>query len=125
MQPKISNGEDVLYSPDCELKVVVDIGKEGDKLYIPKGTIVRFHAVVDDPNDLTKSLVMAKFEDRMIVTQEVNVRPLEDKKLKNAFDEFNKKMMIANPELRVYHPNIFVRTYFKIYYFFKRKFKRE
>lgn len=128
--PKVQTEGDILYTPDCELKVVKKIGKKTDKVQLEVGTILKFHAVIDDPNDLTKSLVMAYYKDenneqKMIITKEVNVKPVEEERVENTFDEFNKLMMQNNPELRIYHPNFFVRTYYKIYYFFKKRFGNE
>lgn len=129
MQDKQSRS-DVLYSPDCELVVVEKIGKKTDKVQIEKGTILRFYDVIDDPNDLTKSLIMAYYtnsegEQKMIMTKEVNVKPVEEERVKKAFDEFNKMMMKSNPELRKYHPNILLRYYYRVYYFLKKVFNHE
>ena len=120
---------DVLYEPDCELVVVEKIGKKTDKIQLEVGTRLFFVDVIDDPNDLSKSLVIANYyengEQKTIMTKEVNVKPVEEKRVENTFNEFNKLMMQNNPELRIYHPNFFVRTYYKVYYFFKKRFGNE
>ena len=52
---------DVLYEPDCELVVVEKIGKKTDKIQLEVGTRLFFVDVIDDPNDLSKSLVIANY----------------------------------------------------------------
>jgi hypothetical protein len=103
-----------MYRDEEELELLVDFGNEDSDKFIPKGTRATFVKVVDDPNDLTKSLVLAKLEDdRAIIVKETDIKPVEEKVVEVAFDEFNKMMMKANPELRKFHPNFFVRYYYR------------
>jgi hypothetical protein len=99
-----------MYEPDEKLVLVKPYGKEDSEKYLPVGTKVEFVKVDNE---------------RIVVMKEVNVKPVDDSKVKKEFKEFQKAMMIRNPRLRRYHPNFFVRTYFKIYYFFKDRFGNE
>lgn len=115
-----------MYEPDDNLVLVKPFGREDSEKYLPVGTKVKFVKVVHNDNDLAQSLIIVKVDDdRVVVMKEVNVKPVDDSKIKKEFKEFQKAMMIRNPRLRRYHPNFFVRTYFKIYYFFKDRFGNE
>lgn len=109
-----------MYDKDEKLITLENI-KYG-KTEIQEGTEVTFIKAVDSKDDITKSIVLIQYEDKIIPVLELKVRPKDVKKIDNAYDTFNKMMYKNNPRLRMYHPNFFVRTFFKIYYFiFKDK----
>lgn len=114
-----------IYKDNEELELLVDFGKEGSNMFLPKGTRVNHVKSVDNENDLTKALIVAKYtdptskEERALIVKETDVKPIEEETVEVAFDEFNKMMMKTNPELRKFHPNFFVRWYYRAYYFIK------
>ena len=110
-----------MYAENEILVTTEDIGKKENGTLIPKGTVVEFIKVLDS-DDLTKSLIAIKLEDRVLVTLETNVKIKNWWKRRKAFKAFNNQMMINNPRYRRYHPNVFMRTYFKLFYFIKDKF---
>ena len=120
-----------IYKDNEELELLVDFGKEGSNMFLPKGTRVNHVKSVDNENDLTKALIVAKYtdptskEERALIVKETDVKPIEEETVEVAFDEFNKMMMKTNPELRKFHPNLFVRWYYRAYYFFKELMNRE
>lgn len=109
-----------MYGEKEKLVLVEPYGKEDSDKHLPKGTEVEFVKVIPNDNDLALSLIAVKVdEERVVVMKEANVKPVDEKKIKNEFKEFQKNMMKNNPRLRIYHPNFFVRTWFKIYYYYK------
>ena len=111
-----------MYEENETLVTVEDIGEEGTEKFIPKGTKVVFLKAIDNMSDLSKSKVYIRYGKRGLVVPEIAVKPLDDKKLDSALAEFNKAFMELNPELKKYHPNFFIRSYYKIIYFFKDLF---
>jgi len=110
-----------MYLENEILIVVEPIGKEEDGNLIPVGTKVEFVKVVDT-NDITKSLVAFKHEDKVLVTLETNVKIKSWWRRRKAFKQFNNQMMVNNPRLRRYHPNILLKLYFRVHYFMVDKF---
>jgi len=94
------------------------IGSEKKGNLIPAGTEVNFIKVVDNQNDLAQTLLAFRYDGKILVTLESNVRPKNKKKIKKAHKEFNKNMMRHHPRTRRYHPNFFLKVYFRIHYFF-------
>ena len=115
-----------IYRDNEELELLVSYGKKDTEAYLEKGTIVNFVKSFDGGSiDSSKILAKVPNTKRAIIVKETDVKPVEEKVVEVAFQDFNKMMMETNPELRIYHPNFFVRTYFKIYYFFKKRFSNE
>lgn len=113
-----------MYEDNEKLITVEPIGKKDKGDYIPKGTEVEFVKVVDT-DDITKSLIAFKYDGKVKVTLETNVAPKNKRKLKKEFNTFQKTMMANNPRLRRHHPNVFLRIYYRVYYFFKDRFGGE
>ena len=111
-----------MYEENETLITVENIGEEGTDKFIPKGTKVTFLKAIDNPNDLSKAMVYIRHGKRGLVVPELAVKPLDEKKLDTALDEFNKVMMQRNPELKKYHPNLFIRYFYRLVYFFKGLF---
>lgn len=111
-----------MYEKGEILEVVTPFGPKDNKL--PKGTKVEFIKAVDNA-DLAKSLVAVQYEDRVLVTLETNVRIKSWWRRRKAFKQFNYQMMVNNPRLRRYHPNFFLRCYYKSYYYIVDKFRRD
>lgn len=99
--------------------VKIPIGNPLDENFIPIGTEVQFFKLVDNENDLTKTLVAFRYGSKMLVTLEANLKPKNKRKLKKAFSGFNSDMMRHHPELRRYHPNPFLKAYWRLYYYVK------
>jgi hypothetical protein len=110
-----------MYEDNEKLVTVEPIGSKKKGLYIPRGTDVEFVKVVDT-DDITKSLIAFRYNDRTHVTLETNVAPKNKRKLKKQFNIFQNTMMANNPRLRRYHPNLLLRVYYRVYYFFKDRF---
>lgn len=102
-----------------------DVGKPDSKNFIKKGTKVTFVKVVDNENDLTKSLVAFNYGGKTLVTLETNLRIKSWWRRRQAIREFDKKMMKSNPRLRIYHYNPALRIIFKIRYFITDLFTRK
>lgn len=104
-----------MYDKDEKLIVLEPI-KYG-KTEIEEGAEVTFVKAVDNKDDITKSVVLVKHGSKIVPVLELKVKPKNEKKLENAYVDFNKMMYKNNPRLRMFHPNFFVRTFFRIYYF--------
>jgi putative cell wall-binding protein len=111
-----------MYEENEILILQEDVGKKDN--IIPKGTEVEFIKVMDNPSDLSQSLVAFKHNDRLLVTKEVNVKPKDEAKVRNAFDELNRGLIERNPELIIYHPNPVIRYYHRFIKFIKSLLKR-
>lgn len=109
-----------MYSENEVLITVEDIGEKDTPKFIPKGTKVIFLKAIDNPADLSKSMVYIRHEKRGLVVPELSVAPLDKKKSINALADFNNAFMKQNPELRIYHPNFFIRMYFRLFYWVKK-----
>ena len=111
-----------MYSENEVLITVEDIGEENTDKFIPKGTEVIFLKVIDNPSDLSKSMVYIRHGKRGLVVPEIAVKPKDESKPMKALEEFNKAFMDLNPELKKYHPNLFIRYFYRLVYFFKGLF---
>lgn len=106
------------YEPKEKLVTVEPIGSKRKGNLIPIGTEVEF-VKVQDSADMANTLIAFKYDSRVIVTKETNVKPINKKKVKKAFTEFDKQMMLNNPRLRRHHPNIIMRYFYRVYYYIK------
>jgi hypothetical protein len=107
-----------MYEKDEILIITEDVKNIDQEIVIPKKAKVKF-VKVSDSADLGQSLIAVEYDGRVLVTLESNVKFKSWFKRRRAFKAFNKQMMANNPRLRRYHPNIFIRVYYKIYYFIK------
>lgn len=110
-----------MYSDNETLILLQDVGKEDTDLFIPKNTEVTFIKAVDNKEDLSKAMVVVKYENRLIPLPELAVKPKANKTI-NALKDFNKQLMENRPELKVYHHNIFMRIYYRLSTLFYRVF---
>tara|TARA_R110000851_G_scaffold21596_3_gene64748 strand:+ start:460 stop:804 length:345 start_codon:yes stop_codon:yes gene_type:complete len=97
-----------------------DIGSERKNNLIPAGAKVEFIKVVD-ADALDGAMIAFKHDGKTLVTYETNVKYRSFWKRRRAFKQFNNQMMINNPRLRRHHPNIFLKVYFRVFYFFTDK----
>jgi hypothetical protein len=98
-----------MYKENEILEVLGDI-KEGDKIKIPKGSKVRFiKAFGSGP----KSLVQVEFEGKVYALNELAVRPTETDPLE-VLKSLNAALVKNNPNLGIYHHNVFIRTFYKV-----------
>lgn len=110
-----------MYKQNEILRLLGDIGKEGEANFIAKGTEVEFVKAIDV--DL-KSFVVVRYGERLVTISELAVAPTET----NALDElkkFNKRLMRNSPELKKYHHNIFARFYYTLADFFRKVLTRK
>lgn len=105
------------YEEKETLITVEPIGSKRKGTLIPVGTEVEFIKVQDGADLL--SLIAFKYNDRVVVTKETDVRPKNKRKVKKAFSAFDKQMMINNPRLRRHHSNFVLRMFYRALYFFK------
>jgi len=112
-----------MYQENEVLITVEPIGSEEKGNLIPVGTKVNFVKVIDDNNDLAKALVAFKYEDKVLVTLETNIKIKSWWKRRKAFKKFNNQMMVNNPRLRRYHPNIIIKMYYRIRYYILDRIK--
>jgi hypothetical protein len=114
-----------IYEENEEIELLIDFGKEGTSSFLKAGTKLLFVKSFDG-GSIDSSKVLAKLPNskKSIIIKETDVKPVNSKTSKKAFTELNKMMMAANPELRKFHPNFFVRCYYRVYYFFKGLLKR-
>ena len=108
----------MIYEENELLITTEDIGSELKGNLIPEGTEVNFIKVVDNESDLAQSLIAFRYGKKILVTLESRVRPKNKKKIKNAHKEFNMNMMRHHPRTRRYHPNLLLKIYFRLHYFF-------
>lgn len=111
-----------MYKENEKLKLLGDVGKEGDKNYLPKGTEVTFIKAID--SGLNSFVVVQVNEERIITVKEIAVAPLETDTLA-VLKDFNNKLIAENPELRKYHHNAFMRLIHRIKDFFKKLLTRK
>lgn len=111
-----------MYSENEILVLVEPHGRKDTRTYLPVGTEVTFIKVVHNDQDLSLSLVVVQYEDRIFPLKEVKVKPKNKNKLKEEFKKFNKTMMLRNPELKKYHPNLFLRYYYRLLFYIKGLF---
>jgi hypothetical protein len=114
-----------VYREEEKLILVADIGSEDLGNLIKEGTEVTFIKAIDDPSDLSKSKVYIRHGKKGYVVPEIAVRPLDENKPLNALAEFNKAFMQRNPELKIYHPNVFLRYFYRFIFWVKGLFKKE
>jgi hypothetical protein len=103
-----------MYQENETLILLQNVGKEDTEKFIPKNTEVTFIKAVDDRNDLTKSIVVVKYGDRVLSLPELAVKPKKKNKTISALKEFNKQMMENRPELKVYHHNVLMRIFYRV-----------
>jgi hypothetical protein len=106
------------YEENEPLVLTEDFGSEKKGNLIKKGTEVVFIKVVDNENDLANALVAFRYGKKILVTLESKIRPKNKKKIKDAHKEFNRNMMRHHPRTRRYHPNLILRYYFRVHYYF-------
>ena len=104
----------MMYKDNEELILLGDVGKEGDKGFIPKGTKVTFIEAFDQG---LKSYVAVQYGDRILTLSELAVTPSETNALA-VLKDFNSKLMADSPELKKYHHNLFMRLIYRIRDFF-------
>jgi len=102
-----------MYQDNETLILLQDVGKKDTDLFIPKNTEVTFVKAMDNPRDLSKAIVVVKYEDRIIPLPELAVKPKANKTI-DALKDFNKQMMKSRPELKLYHHNIFMRLFYRL-----------
>jgi hypothetical protein len=107
--------EIMMYKENEELILLGDVGKEGDKGFIPKGTKVTFIEAFDQG---LKSYVAVQYGDRILTLSELAVTPSETNALA-VLKDFNSKLMADSPELKKYHHNLFMRLIYRIRDFFR------
>ena len=105
----------MMYKENEELILLGDVGKEGDKGFIPKGTKVTFIEAFDQG---LKSYVAVQYGDRILTLSELAVTPSETNALA-VLKDFNSKLMADSPELKKYHHNLFMRLIYRIRDFFR------
>lgn len=102
-----------MYNENETLILLQDVGKKDTDLFIPKDTEVTFVKAVDNPRDMSKSMVVIKYQDRIMSLPELAVKPKKDKTI-DALKDFNKQLMGNRPELKIYHHNIFMRLFYRL-----------
>jgi len=102
-----------MYQENETLILLQDVGKEDTDTFIPKDTEVTFVKAMDNPRDLSKAIVVIKYQDRTMALPELAVKPKADKTI-DALKDFNKQIMKSRPELKMYHHNIFMRALYKL-----------
>lgn len=105
-----------MYKENEKLRLLGNIGKEGDKGFVPKGTEVTFVKAIDSG---LQSFVVVQLDDRIFTIKEISVEPLETNTLA-VLKDFNRQLMDKNPELRKYHHNVFMRVFYRIRDFFRK-----
>lgn len=113
-----------MYDENEILVTTINIGKKEKGNLIPKGTEVEFIKVVDG-SQLGQSLIAFRYNNKVLVTKEANVRPKKKRKIKKAFNEFQMTLMKDNPRLRRYHPNLILRAFYRLRYFITDFFEKE
>lgn len=103
-----------MYKENEKLKLLGNIGKEGEKGFVPKGTEVTFVKAIDSG---LQSFVVVQLDDRIFTIKEISVEPLETNTLA-VLKDFNRQLMDKNPELRKYHHNVIMRIFYRIRDFF-------
>ena len=106
-----------MYKKNEKLELLSDYKKKGEVGYIPKGTIVYFQDVKDV--DL-KSLVQIRHDNQILIVPELAVRPLETNPEK-VLKQWSTKIISERKDLGIYHPNFFIRTWYKFLNLFKKK----
>lgn len=110
-----------MYKENEILLLTQNVGVENTEGFIPKGSELLFLRAIDNPNDLSKSMLIVQFEDRQLALPELTLVPKEVNTIK-ALESFNKSLMDSKPELKIYHHNPFMRLLYTITNFFDRKF---
>lgn len=100
-----------MYTENEELILLQNVGIEGKDGFIPKDSEVFFVKAVDDPRNLSRSMVVIKFNDRIISLPELAVKPKKDKAL-SALKDFNNSLMESDNSLKIYHHNPIMRGYY-------------
>jgi hypothetical protein len=110
-----------MYKENEKLRLLGNIGKEGDKGFVPKGTEVTFVKAIDQG---LASFVVVQLDDRIFTIKEIAVEPLETNTLA-VLKDFNRELIAENPELAKYHHNVFMRLFHRIKDFFKNLLTRK
>ena len=105
-----------MYKENEKLRLLGNIGKEGEKGFVPKGTEVTFVKAIDSG---LQSFVVVQLDDRIFTIKEISVEPLETNTLA-VLKDFNRQLMDKNPELRKYHHNMFMRVFYRIRDLFRK-----
>ena len=105
-----------MYKENEKLRLLGNIGKEGEKGFVPKGTEVTFVKAIDSG---LQSFVVVQLDDRIFTIKEISVEPLETNTLA-VLKDFNRQLMDKNPELRKYHHNMFMRVFHRIRDLFRK-----
>jgi len=116
-----------MYKEGEKLEVLDDIKNIKKEVVIVKGTIVKFVRAHD--HSFTRSLVQVEYENNIYILNELAVRSIERDPLE-ALKAFNNALIKSNPDLGIYHHNLFIRSYnrFKAWIksiFTKKKVKAE
>ena len=102
-----------MYNDNETLILLQDVGIKGKKGFIPKDTEVIFIKAIDNPNDLTKAMLVIQFKDRQLALPELVLAPKENKTI-DALKAFNIQLMASNPSLKKYHHNRLFRLFYII-----------
>ncbi len=107
-----------MYTKGERLIILQDVGEEGKANYLAKDTEVLFHNVIDTLRpDVSFLTVHKEGETSFYTVPELAIKSLENDPLV-ALAAFNKALTEGNPELGIYHPNFFKRSYYKVKKFF-------
>ena len=80
-----------MYKENEKLRLLGNIGKEGDKGFVPKGTEVTFVKAIDSG---LQSFVVVQLEDRIFTIKEISVEPLETNALA-VLKKFNNECILV------------------------------
>ena len=109
-----------MYTKGQELVVVETITDKDGNIKLEKDEKVDFFTIYHDPADLSQCKIAVKKQDdeqTIIVTKEVNVKPTDEKLLKQALKEVSLSLERNNPRLRAHSANYLKRYFFKARYF--------
>ena len=102
-----------MYDDNEILTLVQNVGIEGKDGFIPKGSEVIFVKAVDDPNNISRSMVVVNFGDRQLALPELAVKSNSVDTI-DVLKDFNRHLIDSNPDLKMYHHNKFMRAYYKV-----------
>ena len=110
-----------MYKENEQVILLQNVGIEGDENFIPKGSELIFLKAVDDPRNISRSMVVVQFEDRQLALPELAVKPKHTDTI-NELKKFNSSIMEHDNHLRVYHHNPIMRFIYRVLNWIKEKF---